>query len=192
MELKAKTEIENESDNDKNPNIECDAAGGGGGGGHSVLASAMEPATLAHTYITDKGAFKPAPQPPRKTPTAPKNPKLPDFAHLAEDEAEAQLLQSLTGHGCSTMAGDQSDRQTSSGALSDQEVGVVMQQWFKEQKRFQQNVALRRQHVQVSRQIAQLHQHLAATATEAMAKTKRKKPEGIKEKKRRRKQLASS
>lgn len=173
-------------------NIECDVAGGGGGGGHSVLASAMEPATLAHTYITDRGAFKPAPQPPRKTPTPPKNPKLPEFARLAEDEAEAQLLQSLAGYGCSTMAGNQSDRQTGSGALSDEEVAIVMQQWFQEQKRFQQNVALRRQHVQLSRQIAHLQKHLAETAAEAGAKTKRHKTEGIWQKLHRQKQLASS
>ena len=135
-------------------------AGGGASGGHSVLASAMEPATLAHTYITDRGTFKPAPQPPRKAPTAPKNPKLPDFALLSGEEAEAEIAQSLAQHGHGTLEGDQ-------GMASDEEVGTLLQQWFREQKHFRENVALRRQHVRLSRQIALLQKHLAAAGTAA-------------------------
>ena len=152
----------------------------------------MEPATLAHTYITDRGTFKPAPQPPRKTPTAPKNPKLPDFARLAEDDAEAQLSQSLAGYGCSALEDEQSDRQNGSGTLTDEEVGLVLQQWFKEQKRFQENVSLRRQNVRLCRQIAQLQKHLTGAVTKAAVHTKLHNKKGIQEKVRKRKQLASS
>ena len=134
-----------------------------------MLASAMEPATLAHTYITDRGTFKPAPQPPRKTPTAPKNPKLPEFALLGEEEAEAQLAQSLAGHGCAAVDGEQCHGQDGTGMITDEEVETVLQQWFREQKHFQDNAALRRQHVRLSRQIAQLQNHLAGTATGAKA-----------------------
>ena len=142
-----------------------DFAGGGASGGHSVLASAMEPATLAHTYITDKGTFKPAPQPPRKAPTAPKNPKLPDFALLPNEEAEAEIAQSLAQHGYTTLEGEQGIQ----GMLSDEEVGMLLQQWFREQKHFQENVTLRRQHVRLSRQIALLQKHLATAGTAAEA-----------------------
>ena len=137
-------------------------AGGGGSGGHSVLASAMEPATLAHTYITDRGTFKPAPQPPRKAPTAPKNPKLPDFALLPDEEAETEIAQSLAQRGYGIPEGDQE-------MASDEEVGTLLQQWFREQKHFQENIALRRQHVHLSRQIALLQKHLAAAGTAAQA-----------------------
>lgn len=166
------------------------SAGGGGSGGHSVLASAMEPATLAHTYITGRGTFKPAPQPPRKTPTAPKNPKLPDFACLTEWEAEAQLLQTLAGYGCNVIEGEQSERENGSGVVTDEEVGMVLQQWFKEQKRFQENVALRRQHKRLSKQLAQLRKHLAGTGAKAGAT--RAKAESMQDKVQRRTQLASS
>lgn len=145
------------------------SAGGGGSGGHSVLASAMEPATLAHAYITDRGTFKPAPQPPRKAPTVPKNPKLPDFALLPEEEAEAQIAQSLAQHGYVALEDEQSDGQGGEGMVSDEEVGAVLQQWFREQKHFQENMMLRRQHVRLLRQIAMLQKHLAAAGTVAAA-----------------------
>ena len=140
-------------------------AGGGGSGGHSVLASAMEPATLAHTYNTDRGTFKPAPQPPRKAPTALKNPKLPDFALLPDEEAEAEVAHSLSQHGYSLLEGEQGAQ----GMMSDEEVGTLLQEWFKEQKHFQENVTLRRQHVLLSRQIALLQKHLAAAGSAAEA-----------------------
>lgn len=141
-----------------------------------MLVSAMEPATLAHTYITDRGTFKPAPQPPRKAPTGPKNPKLPDFALLPDEEAEAQIAQSLAQHGYVAVEGEQSDGQAAEGMTSDEEVGTVLQQWFREQKHFQENMLLRRQHVRLSRQIALLQKHLAAgrAVAEAQAATKLK------------------
>lgn len=149
----------------------------------------MEPATLAHTYITDRGTFKPAPQPPRKAPTGPKNPKLPDFALLPEEEAEAQIAQSLAQHGYVALEGEQSDGQTAEGMTSDEEVGTVLQQWFREQKHFQENLLLRRQHVRLSRQIALLQKHLA-TAAEAQAATSLKgKAASMQRKQQRRKQL---
>ena len=143
--------------------------GGGGAGSHSALASAMEPATLAHTYITDKGTFKPAPQPPRKAPTAPKHPKLPDFAQLSEQQAEAELVQSLDRHACAAEA-VQSSGQVGA-EVTDEEVGTVLQQWFREQKRFQQNVALRQQHARLQRMVAQLQKHLSGRDGEANAVT---------------------
>ena len=148
-------------------------AGGGGAGGHSVLASAMEPATLAHTYITDRGTFKPTPQPPRKAPTAPKHPKVPNFAQLGKDEAETQLVQSLRRHVSATEA-VQSSRQTGAEAVTDEEVGTVLHQWFREQKRFQQNVALRQQHAHLQRMVAQLQKHLSGKGSEANAVTRHK------------------
>lgn len=144
-------------------------AGGGESGRHSVLASATEPATLAHTYITDRGTFKPAPQPPRKAPTAPKNPKLPDFALLPAKEAEAGIAQSLAQHGHTTPQGEQCSEQDGTATITDEEVRPVLQQWFREQKHFQENVALRQQHVHLSRQIVLLQKHLAAAGTAAEA-----------------------
>ena len=127
----------------------------------------MEPASLAHTYITDRGTFKPAPQPPRKAPTAPKNPRLPDFALLPANEAEVELTQSLAQHGYSTMDDEQCNEQDGTATSIDEELGTVLQEWFREQKHFQENVALRRQHVRLSRQIALLQKHLAAAGTAA-------------------------
>ena len=135
--------------------------GGGSGGGHSVLASAMDPSTLAHTYITDQGNFKPAPQPPRKAPTAPKHPKLPAFALLTSAEEEKEFERSLSTGQDSVMA----DAEGSSGeddahAMGEEEVQRVLQQWFREQKHFQENMTLRRQRAHVMRQMAKLQQHL--------------------------------
>ncbi len=145
--------------------------GSGSGGGHSVLASAMDPSTLAHTYITDQGNFKPAPQPPRKAPTAPKHPKLPAFALLTSAEEEKQFERSLSTGPDAVMG----DAEGFSGgddthAMSEEEVQRVLQQWFREQKHFQENMTLRRQRAHVMRQMAKLQQHLLEKQSQQASK----------------------
>ena len=149
-------------------------AGSAGGGSHSVLASAKEPATLAHSYITDRGSFKPAPQPPRKAPTAPKNPVPAPFTQLGEEEVETEIRSSFDRYGYGDVAHEECSSQSTAEAEHDAEVQNVLQQWFKEQKHFQQNVALRRQHAHLSRQIAQLltQKHLANKGSKRGVSTK--------------------
>ena len=147
--------------------------GSGSGGGHSVLASAMDPSTLAHTYITDQGNFKPAPQPPRKAPTAPKHPKLPAFALLTSAEEEKEFERCLSTGQDSVMA----DAEGSSGeedahAMGEEELQRVLQQWFREQKHFQENMTLRRQRAHVMRQMAKLQQHLMEKQSQQASKQK--------------------
>ncbi len=121
----------------------------------------MEPSSLAHTYITDHGSFKPAPQPPRKAPTAPKNPKMPAFALLSRDEEEAQLQESVYAQPDVGVAGDEGSRGQSAEGVSEEDVHDVLRQWFREQKQFQENVTLRRQHAHLLRQLAKLRQHVS-------------------------------
>ena len=147
--------------------------GSGNGGGHSVLASAMDPSTLAHTYITDQGNFKPAPQPPRKAPTAPKHPKLPAFALLTSAEEEKQFERSLSTRQDAVM-GDAgaSSEEDDVHAMGEEEVPRVLQQWFREQKHFQENLSLRRQRAHVMRQLAKLQQHLMEKQSQQASKQK--------------------
>ena len=136
--------------------------GSGSGGGHSVLASAMDPSTLAHTYITDNGNFKPAPQPPRKGPTAPKHAKLPAFALLTAAEEEECLERDLDAvQGIAMAEAEVPSGQSGKHAMGDEGVEAVLRQWFKEQKHFQENVFLRRRHAQLLRQLAALRHHLS-------------------------------
>jgi hypothetical protein len=156
--------------------------GSGTGGGHSVLASAMDPSTLAHTYITDHGNFKPAPQPPRKAPTAPKHPKLPSFALLTSAEEEQQFERSL-GTGQDAVLADAGGSLGENGAhaMGEKEVQRVLQQWFREQKHFQENMTLRRQRAHVTRQMAKLQQHLMEKQSQQAFKQKAGKPIAIKQ-----------
>ena len=147
--------------------------GSGSGGGHSVLASAMDPSTLAHTYITDQGNFKPAPQPPRKAPTAPKHPKLPVFALLTTAGEEKQFERSLSTEQGHVMADAEGfSRENDAHAMGEEEVQRVLQQWFKEQKHFQENMTLRRQRAHVMRQMAKLQQHLLEKQSQPASKQK--------------------
>ncbi|KAL0026860.1 hypothetical protein WJX77_007364 [Trebouxia sp. C0004] len=147
--------------------------GSGSGGGHSVLASAMDPSTLAHTYITDQGNFKPAPQPPRKAPTAPKHPKLPAFALLTSAEQEKQFERSPGTGQDAVMAGAEGFFvEGDAHAMCEEEVQRVLQQWFREQKHFKENMALRRQHAHVMRQMAKLQQHLLEKQSQQASKPK--------------------
>jgi len=147
--------------------------GSGTGGGHSVLASAMDPSTLAHTYITDQGNFKPAPQPPRKAPTAPKHPKLPAFALLTPAEEENQLEKSLsTGQDAVMADAGGSSGEGDAHAMGEEEVQRVLQQWFREQKHFQENLTLRQQRAHIMRQMAKLQQHLLGKQSQQASKQK--------------------
>ncbi|KAA6426215.1 MAG: hypothetical protein FRX49_04067, partial [Trebouxia sp. A1-2] len=150
--------------------------GSGGGGGHSVLASAMDPSTLAHTYITDQGNFKPAPQPPRKALTASKHPKLPAFALLTSAEEEKQFLTSLsTGQDAVMADAEGSLGEADEHAVGEEEVQRVLQQWFRKQKHFQENMMLRRQRAHIMRQMAKLQQHVEKQGQQA-SKQKAVKP----------------
>ncbi len=148
-------------------------AGSGSGGGHSVLVSAMDPSTLAHTYITDQGNLKTAPQPPRKAPTAPKHPKMPAFALLTSAEEEQQIERSLSG-GQEAFMGDGGGSLGEGDAhvMGEEEVQKVLQQWFSEQKHFQENMALRRQRAHIMRQLAKLQQHLSEKQSQQASKNK--------------------
>ena len=138
-----------------------------------MLASAMDPSTLAHTYITDQGNFKPAPQPPRKAPTAPKHPRLPAFALLTSAEEEKQFEMGLSTGQDSVMADDEgSSGEDGVHAMGEEEVQRVLQQWFREQKHFQENMTLRRQRAHVMRQMAKLQQHLLEKQSQQASKQK--------------------
>lgn len=156
--------------------------GSGSGSGHSVLASAMDPSTLAHTYITDNGNFKPAPQPPRKAPTAPKHAKPPAFALLTAAEEEERLERDLhAGQEVSVAEGELPSGQSGRHAVGEEEgVETVLRQWFKEQKHFQENVALRRQHAHLSRRLAKLQQHLLTKQKQQAAKSKKQQKSVLK------------
>ena len=160
--------------------------GSGSGGGHSVLASAMDPSTLAHTYITDNGNFKPAPQPPRKAPTAPKHAKPPAFALLTAAEEEECLERDLAaGQEVSMAEGELPSWQSGKEAVGEEEgrVEAVMRQWFKEQKHFQENVALRRQHAHLLKRLAKLQQHLLTKQKQQAAKSSRQQQAVLKKRK---------
>lgn len=138
-----------------------------------MLASAMDPSTLAHTYITDQGNFKPAPQPPRKAPTAPKHPRLPAFALLTSAEEEKQFERKLsTGQDAVMVDAEGSSGEDHAHAMDEEEVQGVLQQWFREQKHFQENMTLRRQRAHVMRQMAKLQQHLLEKQSQQASKQK--------------------
>ncbi len=133
----------------------------------------MDPSTLAHAYITDQGNFKPAPQPPRKAPTAPKHPKLPAFALLTSAEEEKQFERSLsTGPDAVMGNAERSLADNDAHAMGEEEVQRVLQQWFREQKHFQENMTLRRQRAHVMRQMAKLQQHLLEKQSQRASKQK--------------------
>lgn len=151
-----------------------------------MLASAMDPSTLAHTYITDNGNFKPAPQPPRKAPTAPKHAKLPDFALLTAPEEEECLERDLNdGQGVASAEGEMASGQGGSQTMGEEGVEAVLRQWFREQKHFQENATLRRQHAHLSRRLAKLQQHLLMKQKQQDAKSTRQQQAVLKKHKKR-------
>ena len=158
-----------------------------------MLASAMDPSTLAHTYITDQGMFKPAPQPPRKAPTAPKHPRLPAFALLTAEDEEEQLVRSLQAGQDIDMRAEEFRSQNAAHGLREEDVDIALRQWFREQKHFQENITLRRQHARVLRQLSHIQRHMSEkkqqqavqkqrsrTATKVHSQNPRKKPKAAK------------
>lgn len=134
------------------------------GGGHQnssgVLATAHEPDSLAASFSTCTGAFKPAPRPPVKTATPCKASQplaLTRETHKAEEHFVAQLRDSDDMY---------SQPQTDNGELGElQDVGNdslsrLIQSWFKEQRHFSDNVQLRKQHSLLSWQLQKLRKHL--------------------------------
>ena len=161
---------------------------GGGSQQHTspVLASAHEPDSLAASFSTDSGAFRPAPQPPRKAATPPKAPAGSASAQLMSHQAEqrlvAQLQQSespfdtlrIDAHAHAD-ANAGADAGASVAAESHSSIHTLLQKWFREQRRFDQNAELRKQCGLLSWQLQALKQHLLGTQQEQKQRAKSQK-----------------
>ena len=117
----------------------------------------MDPSALAQSYNTDQGMFRPAPQPPRKGPTAPSDRKLPVLTQSSSSEEDEQLLHSL--HDSQWV--DAADGQESGHAAclqqpGDADIALLLKHWFLEQRSFQRNVTLQQQYSRLVQKLKRL------------------------------------